>query len=52
MKLSKQQKHVVGVSIMNFVFFAIATLRLRGGLLRIPPDPGFDVLSQARIFIL
>lgn len=48
MKFSNQQKHVVGVSIMNFVFFAIATLRLRGGLLRIPPDPGFDVLGQAR----
>jgi hypothetical protein len=48
MKLSKQQKHVIGVSIMNFVFFAIVALRLRGGILRIPPDPGFDVLSQAR----
>ena len=33
---------------MNFGFFAIAVLRLRGGILRIPPDPGFDLLNQAR----
>ena len=48
MKLNNQQKCITSVPILNFGFFTIAALRLRGGILRIPPDPGFDLLNQAR----
>jgi hypothetical protein len=34
--------------LLTLGFFAVAALRLRGGILRIPPDPGFDLLKQAR----
>ncbi len=44
----QQLKQVVGSSALNFGFLVIAVLRLRGGLFRIPPDPGFDLLIQAR----
>ena len=43
-----QLKHAVSFSILSLGFLTIALLRLRGGLLRIPPDPGFDMLAQAR----
>ena len=52
MKLIKQQKLFISVLIMNFGFFAIAVLRLRGGILRIPPDPGFDLLNQAPLLLV
>jgi hypothetical protein len=48
MQLSIQYKRVTGVLLLTLGFFAVATLRLRGGILRIPPDPGFDLLKQAR----
>ena len=44
----QQLTQVVGFSALNFGFLIIAVLRLRGGLFRIPPDPGFDLLNQAR----
>lgn len=33
---------------LTTVFFLIGLARLRGGIFRIPPDPGFDILRQAR----
>jgi hypothetical protein len=33
---------------LTVVFFFIGSARLRGGIFRIPPDPGFDILRQAR----
>ena len=30
------------------IFTLVAGLRLRGGIFRIPPDPGFDIIQQAR----
>ncbi len=44
----QQLKQTVGFSALSFGFLIIAVLRLRGGLFRIPPDPGFDMLAQAR----
>lgn len=48
MKLTIRYKHVTGVLLLTLGFFAVAALRLQGGILRIPPDPGFDLLKQAR----
>jgi len=48
MQLSIRYKRLTGVLLLTLGFFAVAALRLRGGILRIPPDPGFDLLKQAR----
>jgi hypothetical protein len=45
------QPKIFGVPIsvgLTTVFFLIGLARLRGGVFRIPPDPGFDILRQAR----
>ena len=39
--------YAVSITLFSFYFF-ISLARLRGGLFRIPPDPGFDLLAQAR----
>ena len=48
MTLSVQPKRATSWLLLALGFIAIALLRLRGGILRIPPDPGFDLLKQAR----
>jgi hypothetical protein len=45
--LSKRQTTLSFVG-LTVVFFFIGSARLRGGIFRIPPDPGFDLLAQAR----
>ena len=45
--LSKRQTTLSFVGLTVFFFF-IGSARLRGGIFRIPPDPGFDILRQAR----
>jgi hypothetical protein len=45
--LSKRQTTLSFVGLSVFFFF-IGGARLRGGIFRIPPDPGFDILRQAR----
>jgi hypothetical protein len=44
---NKHQTTLSFVGLTVFYFF-IGSARLRGGLFRIPPDPGFDILRQAR----
>jgi hypothetical protein len=46
--LSNRQTRFASLLLLTLGFFAVALLRLRGGILRIPPDPGFDLLKQAR----
>jgi len=46
--LGNRQKRFASLLLLTLGFFAVALLRLRGGILRIPPDPGFDLLKQAR----
>jgi hypothetical protein len=45
--LSKRQTTLSFVG-LTVVFFFIGSARLRGGIFRMPPDPGFDILRQAR----
>ena len=45
--LSKRRATLSFVGLSVFFFF-IGGARLRGGIFRIPPDPGFDILRQAR----